>query len=94
MVSMIDQRQVQVASVVPLMDRRAFAAAVGVTVDVIEGWVRRGYVLTHRVGKRSLIVVASLGAAEPTGTAQAARARAGRGAAARTAPHGNHGENV
>ena len=40
---------------VPFLDRAKFAAAVGVSADVVDGWIRRGYVATVTIGRRSLV---------------------------------------
>jgi hypothetical protein len=40
---------------IPFMARDKFAAAVGITPDVLERWIRDGRVRTYRIGKRSLV---------------------------------------
>jgi hypothetical protein len=39
----------------PFLTREKFAESVGVTQDVLEGWIRRGLVKTKTIGKRSLV---------------------------------------
>lgn len=45
---------------VPLMHRETFAEAVGVTLDVVNGWINRGYIPTFEVGKYRLVNLALL----------------------------------
>lgn len=45
---------------VPLMHRENFAQAVGVSVDVVTGWINRGYIPTFEVGKYRLVNLALL----------------------------------
>lgn len=45
---------------VPVMHRESFAAAVGVSVDVVTGWINRGYIPTFEVGKYRLVNLALL----------------------------------
>jgi excisionase family DNA binding protein len=45
---------------VPVLTKERFADLVGVSVDVVRGWVARGLVPTVRLGRRRLINVAAL----------------------------------
>ena len=47
-------------SPVPVMHREKFAESVGVTLDVVNGWINRGYIPTFEVGKYNLVNVALL----------------------------------
>lgn len=42
------------------MHRENFAQAVGVSVDVVTGWINRGYIPTFEVGKYRLVNLALL----------------------------------
>lgn len=44
----------------PVMSREKFAAAIGIPVGVVVGWVDRGYLPTLQIGRYSLINVALL----------------------------------
>lgn len=44
---------------VPFVDRKKFADSVGITTDVLDGWIRRGYIKTIKIGKRSLVDLTS-----------------------------------
>ena len=48
----------QVSLPVPYMTREAYAAHVGLSPGVIQGWIDRGYIATVRMGKYNLINVA------------------------------------
>ena len=45
---------------VPLMAVERFAELVGVTPDVVRGWVDRGYLPTQKIGRYRLINIAVL----------------------------------
>lgn len=45
---------------VPVMHRDAFAQQVGVSADVVTGWINRGYIPTMDVGKYRLVNLALL----------------------------------
>ncbi|MBZ0095447.1 MAG: hypothetical protein K8H75_08800 [Sulfuricella sp.] len=45
---------------VPVMSRELFAQNVGVSLDVVNGWVNRGYLPTFEMGRYRLINVALL----------------------------------
>lgn len=45
---------------VPLMSRTLFAQQVGVTEDVVTGWINRGYIPVVEVGKYRLVNLALL----------------------------------
>lgn len=45
---------------VPVMHREKFAELVGVSVDVVNGWINRGYLPTFEVGKYRLVNLALL----------------------------------
>ncbi len=45
---------------VPFMHRDLFAQQVGVTTDVVTGWINKGYIPTFEVGKYNLVNVALL----------------------------------
>ena len=45
---------------IPVMHREKFAALVGVSVDVVNGWINRGYLPTYEVGKYRLVNLALL----------------------------------
>lgn len=45
---------------VPVMSRDRFAEHVGVTPDVVTGWISRGYIPTVSIGKYTLINIALL----------------------------------
>lgn len=40
---------------IPFLTRDRFSELVGVTPDTLERWIRDGRVVTHRIGKRSLV---------------------------------------
>ena len=44
----------------PLMTLSEFASCVGVSEGVVEGWVKRNYVPTHKIGRHRLVNVAKL----------------------------------
>ena len=44
----------------PLMDRRQFAKAVGVTAQTVEGWIARRELPMVKVGRRNLVNVAAI----------------------------------
>lgn len=39
----------------PLLTVEKFAHSIGVTPHVVNGWIKRGYISTQKVGKRRLI---------------------------------------
>lgn len=41
--------------ILPFVGRNLFASQVGVSVDVVEGWIRRGYLKQVKIGRRSLV---------------------------------------
>ena len=45
---------------VPLMDRRQFASAVGLSLDTVESMISRGYLPCMKIGKRSFVNLALL----------------------------------
>lgn len=47
-------------TVVPVMSRELFAQHVGVSLDVVNGWVNRGYLPTFEIGRYRLINIALL----------------------------------
>lgn len=40
---------------IPFLSRQRFAELVGISEDVLENWIRKGYVKCHTIGKRSLV---------------------------------------
>lgn len=44
----------------PLMDRRRFAQAVGVTAETVEGWIARRELPMVKIGRRNLVNVAAI----------------------------------
>lgn len=50
----------QVPPIVPVMTRERFSQLSGMSLDTIEGHVRRGYIPVLKVGRRSLINIALL----------------------------------
>lgn len=44
----------------PMMTIQEFSKRVGVSAYVVEGWVRRGYIPTIKIGKRCLVNVAAI----------------------------------
>ncbi len=50
----------QVPAPVPLMTKERFADLSGLSVDTVEGHIRRGYLPTRKIGKRLLINLALL----------------------------------
>jgi hypothetical protein len=49
-----------VVSSVNLVTKERFAVSVGVTEYVVDGWVKRGYLPVHEMGRYSLINLARL----------------------------------
>jgi len=45
---------------VPIMSRELFAQQVGVSLDVVNGWVNRGYLPTFEMGRYRLINISLL----------------------------------
>ena len=45
---------------VPVLTIDKFAEAAGVTKRVVTGWIDRGQIETHKIGKRRLINIAAL----------------------------------
>ena len=45
---------------VPVMSRELFAQHVGVSLDVVNGWVNRGYLPTFEMGRYRLINISLL----------------------------------
>lgn len=45
---------------IPVLTKERFAAQVGVSVDVVRGWIARGMVPTVRIGRRRLVNVAAM----------------------------------
>lgn len=45
---------------VPVMNRELFAQQVGVSVDVVTGWINKGYIPVLEVGKYRLVNLALL----------------------------------
>lgn len=45
---------------IPVMHRDRFAELVGVSPDVVTGWINRGYLPTYEVGKYRLVNLALL----------------------------------
>lgn len=45
---------------VPVMNRELFAQQVGVSVDVVTGWINKGYIPCMEVGKYRLVNLALL----------------------------------
>ena len=45
---------------VPLLTINRFALAIGVTPDVVLGWINRGYIKTTKIGKRRLVNITEL----------------------------------
>ena len=45
---------------IPVMHREKFADLVGVSIDVVNGWINRGYIPTFEVGKYRLVNLALL----------------------------------
>lgn len=43
----------------PFISRTRFCELVGITDDVLAGWIRRGYIKTTKVGKRSMVDLTS-----------------------------------
>ena len=43
----------------PFVSRARFCELVGITDDVLTGWIRRGYVRTTKIGKRSMVDLTS-----------------------------------
>lgn len=55
--------EVQVAGSVgysPLMDRRQFARAVGVSEQTVEGWIARRELPMVKIGRRNLVNIAAI----------------------------------
>lgn len=50
----------QVPAQVPLMTKERFSHLTGLSVDTVEGQIRRGYLPTRKIGKRLLINLALL----------------------------------
>lgn len=40
---------------VPLLTIEKFAQSVGVTPHVVDGWIKRGYITTTKIGRRRLV---------------------------------------
>ena len=51
---------VHVVAPVPVMAFERFAELVGVSVDVVRGWIDKGYIPTVKIGRHRLINVAVL----------------------------------
>ncbi len=45
---------------VPLLTIEKFASSIGVSSHVVDGWVKRGYIKTSKIGKRRLINVMAI----------------------------------
>jgi len=45
---------------VPLLTIERYANSVGVTPHVVEAWIKRGYIPTHKVGRRRLVNIIAL----------------------------------
>lgn len=50
----------QVPAIVPLMTKERFSQLSGMTLDTIEGHIRRGYLPVKKIGRRLLINIALL----------------------------------
>lgn len=44
---------------VPFLTRQKFADLTGVSLDTVNGWIRRGYIKTETIGKRSMVNLTS-----------------------------------
>lgn len=51
---------VHIVAPVPVMASERFAELVGVSVDVVRGWIDKGYIPTVKIGRYRLINVAVL----------------------------------
>lgn len=45
---------------VPILTQQKFSESTGIEIGVIEGWIKRGYIDTVKIGKRRLINIAAL----------------------------------
>ena len=45
---------------VPTLTIEKYAKSIGVTPDVVDGWVKRGYIPTVKIGRRRLINIAAM----------------------------------
>lgn len=52
--------QILTFELVPVLSKERFAELVGVSSDVVRGWIARGMVPTVRIGRRRLVNVAAM----------------------------------
>jgi len=45
---------------VPTLTIEKYANSIGVSPDVVDGWVKRGYIPTVKIGRRRLINIAAM----------------------------------
>lgn len=45
---------------VPVLTIEKFASSIGVSPHVVEGWIKRGYISTVKIGRRRLVNVIAL----------------------------------
>jgi len=45
---------------VPVLSVDRYAKSIGIDVGVVDGWVKRGYIPTIKIGKRRLINIAAM----------------------------------
>ena len=53
-------QQISARPTMPYMERTTFAALIGLPLNVVDGWIARGYVPTVKIGKNSLVNIALL----------------------------------
>jgi excisionase family DNA binding protein len=45
---------------VPTLTIEKYAHSIGVSPDVVDGWIKRGYIPTVKIGRRRLVNIAAL----------------------------------
>ena len=45
---------------VPVLSVDRYAKSIGIEVGVVDGWVKRGYIPTIKIGKRRLVNIAAM----------------------------------
>ncbi len=45
---------------VPTLTIEKYAHSIGVSTDVVDGWIKRGYIPTVKIGRRRLINIAAM----------------------------------